>query len=163
MVSASGTRPATSESIAVAEIHFEVQIDARVTGFEATQASVPASRSRAIRLPTTKIVAMTKIWAEIATSRLSAGVSDLSCSTGISPAGRTAARRLMMNALAEASSMNAAVTARTTQARLPRTHSVVSLRTRARRPANGPNEREADAVSAPVMIEAVMPHAPSCR
>ena len=65
-VSASGTSAATSESIAVDEIHFEVQIDARVTGFEATQASVPDSRSRAIRLPTTKIVAMTKIWAETA-------------------------------------------------------------------------------------------------
>ena len=59
----------------------------------------PGQRARlalaTIRLPTAKIVAMTKIWAPTATSRLSSGASD-SRSAGASPRRRDSARGWLM-------------------------------------------------------------------
>ena len=57
------------------EIHFDSQIEPRDTGLDATQASVPVSRSWTMRLATAKIAAMTKICDAGADSRFIIGSS----------------------------------------------------------------------------------------
>src|SRR4051812_939280 len=74
-VTANGMTTAVIARIAVDVAHFESQIADRLTGFDATHASVPLSRSRMSRLATARIAARRKIWAEIATNRLSIGAS----------------------------------------------------------------------------------------
>ena len=85
---------AATGRIAVDETHFEIQIAPRETGFDATQARVPVSRSWTMRLTTAKIAATTKICDETAASRLSPDRATASGSAGHAPApGRLARSR----------------------------------------------------------------------
>jgi hypothetical protein len=109
-------------------------------------------------------VAITKICVATAARTLSAGTTDPRLPWTASPGGSAAAKLRMSHAFAAARTMNRPLTARMTHVRRARIHSVASLRRSGRNPANGPNGTETGAAPlAPPMIEAVMPHAPSCR
>jgi hypothetical protein len=137
-VTAIGANTAATARMALEEIHLASQIELRETGFEATHASVPLSRSRTMRLATAKIAARMKICDPMAPTRLSSGAIETGASGGSTSGGRLLMISWLIQAFAAARTMNSVVIVNTIQARLPRSHSVVSLRMRAPRPANRP-------------------------
>src|SRR5262245_34585522 len=100
----------------LAEVHLAIQIDDRETGFEATQASVPDSRSRARRPDTARIAARTKTCAPSANPKLSSG-ARLNAAGGMTSSGRRSAMTLLIQALAAVRTMNRLTTATMTGAR----------------------------------------------
>ena len=135
-VATSGGMPATRTVITVVVTHFESQIEARVTGFEATHASVPDSRSRASRLPATKIVASTKIWAEKA-GRVVDRIHRAEVLRPDGPVRQGCGDPVGDPAVGGGRQHEQRADDRMTQARRPRIQSVVSLRATARKRPTG--------------------------
>src|SRR3954453_14255554 len=150
---------ARTTSIAVADAHFDVQMLVRETGFEATQPSVPRSRSVTSRLIAAKIATMMKICDATASRTLSAGTSESAFAAPAASSGKLLMISELIQEFAAARAMKSDVTITTTQARLPLSHSATSLRKSARMPRNGPEG--ARRAAAGEMLAVVMPHAPS--
>src|SRR3954447_25992053 len=99
----------------------------RETGFEATQPSVPRSRSVTSRLIAAKIATMMKIWDPTAAITLSTGASDRVFAPAVASSGKFLMIRDPIQELAADSAMNSDVRMTTTHARLPLIHSAMSL------------------------------------
>src|SRR3954471_18571457 len=85
-----GMTAPTIHSIAVAEAHLAVQMPIRDTGFDATQASVPRSRSVTRRLIAAKIATITKICVPTAVRMLSVGDSEIAFDEPAASSGNAA-------------------------------------------------------------------------
>src|SRR5690606_22672380 len=119
IVAARGTIAATTPSVADAVIHFARKIEPRDTGFEATQASVPLSRSRMTRLATAKIATRMKNWAPTAAATLSSGAIETGGMSTASSDGSASRSVVLIQAEAAVRVIITVVTTPTTQARRP--------------------------------------------
>src|SRR3954453_15027128 len=150
--------PATMARTIDAAVHLDNQIEARDTGFDATQDNVPRSRSPISRLMAAKIATITKICDEMAAKKFAIGSRTMGPS-GTSPPGTLVTIHEVIAPLAAVRAMNAAVAARITQMRLLWAHSRSSLRNSGPKPARR-SAGMRPAARAGTEIEAVMLHAP---
>ncbi len=96
--------------------HLDIQIEPRATGFEATHARVPWSRSVTSRPIDPKIAATMKICDETAARKFVIG-SIVALADPVVASGTLARTHVASAPLAAARTMNVAVTARMTQPR----------------------------------------------
>src|SRR4029079_14009038 len=112
-VARSGTTPPTMAMAADPAIHFDIQIDPRETGLEATHARVPWSLSLTSRPIDPKIAATMKICDVTAASKFVIG-SMVALAEPAEPSGTLARTHVAMAPLAAARTMKTADTARMT-------------------------------------------------